>query len=253
MMTTTLTSLPPSANAVAPHVQTSERYQFINTASLVERFLQMGMSIRTASQARVRRPDYNGYQRHIVRLQTPFEVSVNGDVSNLEVLLVNQHIGSHSLQMRFGLFRLVCTNGLVVGTDMFGMSVRHYGAQIDRTIDQMMTFIETSMPTVRERVTAMGGRRMSSLESRQFVQDALTIRGVAEDDTLRRNAVAPVLLTVKRDEDRDETLWNVFNRTQEHLMSGVSGRRRQGLRRISAPSRDLDVNSRLWALAESYL
>lgn len=252
-MMTLPNSLPLSANAVAPHVQTSERYQFINTAALVERFLQMGMTVRSASQARVRRPDYNGFQRHVIRLETPFEVAVNNDVSKLEVLLVNQHIGSQSLQMRFGLFRLVCSNGLVLGTDLFGMRVRHYGSQIDRTIDEMMSFMQSTMPTVRDRVEAMGVRRMSALESRQFVQEALTIRGVAEDDVRRRDAVAPVLLTVKRDEDREDTLWNVFNRTQEHLMSGVRGRRREGLRRITAPGRDLNVNGRLWELAERYL
>lgn len=252
---TNLNTLPLSANATAAHSGTTERYQFVNTAALVERFQAMGMTIRTAQESRVRREDYRGFQRHLVRLATPYTITTGlGDTSTLELLLMNQHIGSSSLIARFGFYRLICLNGLVVGTDLgIAMRIRHFGSRVQHIIDEMMGNIETSMPKIAERVTLMTARRMSADESRRFAQDALTVRGVDENDERRRTYSADALLTARRYEDRDDNLWNVFNRTQEHLMRGVSGRRGLGLRRITSPTRDVSVNERLWTLADSYL
>lgn len=248
-------TLPLSANAVSAHSNTTSRYQFVNTASLVDRLQNMGMTIRHAQESKVRRDDYRGFQRHLIRLTTPYSVTTtNGDTSNLELLLLNQHIGTGSLIMRFGLYRLICLNGLVVGTDIgVAMRIRHFGAQVQQMIDDVMSRIETSMPVISERINLMAARRMSALESRQFAQDALTIRGVNEDDAKRRDYSSVALNTARRSEDRDDTLWNVFNRTQENLMQGVRGRRGMGLRRITSPTRDVAVNERLWTLAESYI
>ncbi len=253
MMMTNL--LPSSANATSAHSSTTDRYKFVNTAAIVDRFLDKGFQIRSAAQSKVRRQDFAGYQRHLIRLTTPYEVTAApGDTSNIELLLLNQHLGSGSLIFKLGLYRFICMNGVVVGTDLgVANRVRHFGANVFDLIDETIDNIVTSLPRVAERVSMMTARRMSADESRQFAMDAMTIRGVAVDDERRRNHSAPILLTAKRAEDADDTLWNVFNRTQEHLMSGVSGRRRQGLRRITSPTRDVALNERLWALADSYI
>jgi hypothetical protein len=254
-MENTLIALPGSANASSAHVNTSDRYKFVNTANLVERFLEMGMTVRQAQEARVRRQDYSGFQRHLIRLATPFNITTDrGDVSNLELLIMNQHIGSSSLIARFGIYRMICLNGLVVGTDLgIAMRIRHFGSRVQDLINAMMERVQLTMPTIAERVSMMTARRMSADESRRFAQDALTVRGVDVNDVKRRSYSVPELLSARREEDRDDNLWNVFNRTQEHLMRGVSGRRGQGLRRITSPTRDVAVNERLWELAEGYL
>lgn len=257
MMTLPL-NLPLSANATVAHASTSDRYQFVSTAAIVDRFLNMGMTVRSSQEARVRRDDYRGFQRHVVRLNTPYTLTTMAaygpEVSNIELVLMNQHLGSGRLILRFGIYRTICLNGLVVGTDLgVAMRIRHVGASVQHLIDETMSNIELTMPKLAERVSMMNARRMSAEESRQFAQDALTIRGVDADDDRRRNYSAPELLVSRRPEDRDDTLWNVFNRTQEHLMSGVRGRRGMGLRRITSPTRDIEINERLWTLADEYL
>lgn len=253
-----LVNLPMSANATSAHTGTTERYQFVNTAALVERFMGMGMTIRTAQESKVRREDFRGFQRHLVRLNTPYTITTltahGAEVSNIELVLLNQHLGSGRLLFRFGIYRSICLNGLIVGTDLgVAMRIRHAGSSVAALIDQTMQRIELSLPTISERVSMMNARRMSADESRQFASDALTVRGVEVDDLKRRAYSGRELLVVRRPEDRDDTLWNVFNRTQEHLMSGVRGRRGMGLRRITSPTRDVEINERLWTLADEYL
>src|SRR5258708_14119334 len=64
-----------------------------------------------------------GFQKHVVRfarvehLQTWEKNQVRP-----EVVLVNSHDKSSAYQLHCGLFRLVCTNGMVVSDDTFHLS-----------------------------------------------------------------------------------------------------------------------------------
>ena len=66
------------------------------------------------------------------------------------------------------------------------------------------------------------------------------------------------ILEPVRDEDRDDSLWSVFNVLQEKMIKGgfsAAGKngkvRRQ--RPIISVKKDVDYNQRLWAFAERYM
>ena len=66
------------------------------------------------------------------------------------------------------------------------------------------------------------------------------------------------LLEVKREADKENTLWNVFNRVQEHLVQGgIKGVSESGAnietRPINHIDKNIKVNTGLWSLAEEYL
>lgn len=59
--------------------------------------------------------------------------------------------------------------------------------------------------------------------------------------------IAELATQYHRVEDRDNTLWNVFNRTQENLLHGGFRSPRSGRSTIELnPRRKADFNSRLW-------
>jgi len=87
--------------------------------------------------------------------------------------------------------------------------------------------------------------------ARRFGQKALEIRGTSLD--VRPERVVANLHT-HRWEDRDPSLWNLFNRAQENLMRGdmrgVSGAGRvRRLKRITSLSSEVDLNRKLWLAA----
>ena len=45
----------------------------------------------------------------------------------IEVVMINSHNGSCSYQLMAGIFRLVCTNGLIVGARIAAINIRHMG------------------------------------------------------------------------------------------------------------------------------
>ena len=48
-----------------------------------------------------------------------------------EIVMVNSHDGSSSYQLRAGIYRLGCSNGMIVGDEIFCRRVRHQGDVIN--------------------------------------------------------------------------------------------------------------------------
>jgi hypothetical protein len=94
----------------------------------------------------------------------------------------------------------------------------------------------------------MSSRRLDSAEIISFTNQALSIR--FKDNVTDDMSVARV---PRRPSDEDNTLWNLFNRVQENVIRGftdLSGRRH---RAITSPARDVEINEKMWKLAENYL
>nr|QTX14453.1 UPF0380 proteins YafZ and homologs [Klebsiella pneumoniae] len=75
-----------------------------------------------ACQSRVRDEDKRGHTKHMVRLRRE---GTNKGTEVPEIILLNSHDGSSSYQMIPGMFRFVCTNGLVCGTSFGEIRVPH--------------------------------------------------------------------------------------------------------------------------------
>ena len=56
------------------------------------------------------------------------------DIVSLQFIVKNSYDGSNSLQISLGAFRLVCSNGMIIGKQFFSYSQRHIGSK-NQTID----------------------------------------------------------------------------------------------------------------------
>ena len=223
----------------------SERYGFISTRSLLDNLATEGFTPRSIQAARVIKPERHGYQKHIVRLRHQSLMPKVGDHVP-EIVLINSHDARSPLHMVLGIFRYICTNGLVTGEATFAHTFVHRDISLPAVNEAAIT-LARSVPQMTERIEQMQCRKMSKTETARFVKEATSLRW--EDNDNMRSQAAVALERPRRYEDgTDNTLWHVYNRVQENMVKGT-----RHFRRLTGITKDVNVNKGLWNLAASFL
>ena len=124
----------PAVFAHSPDERMSDKYTFIPTERVLSGLMQAGFVPVEARQSRARRSSAL-HARHVVRLRRRFETVQLKDAVP-EVVFLNSHDGTSAYQLRLGLFRVVCTNGLIVSHGAFpAYHVSHRGNVVDDVFD----------------------------------------------------------------------------------------------------------------------
>lgn len=256
----------PSIFATQPWSGVSERYNFIPTIEVVERLRKEGFVPTHVNQSRVRIAEKRGFTKHMIRFSRSEDVKLFGVVDGnahhfykekpevAQVTLVNAHDRSSSYQLDGALWRLVCSNGLMVSSGSIGsgIHVRHSGNVVEEVIEGSFKIIE-EMPAVFELVGEMKSIPLTREQQMAFAKAAVALRW----DTEKQEApILPErLLTPRRYEDQGNDLWLTFNRVQENLLKGgihgrSANRRRMTTRGVKGVNEDIRLNRALWTLAE---
>ena len=243
----------PAVFASSAHERLSSKYTFIPTERVLTGLMQAGFVPVAARQTQARRSS-GLHARHVVRLRRRFETVQLKD-SVPEVVFLNSHDGTSGYQLRIGLFRVVCTNGLIVSRGAFPTyCVSHRGNVVDDVIAGALEVSER-FESLAASVEQMEQRRMFKDEQLQFAERALTLRfPEASQGGLRPSQ----LLGCRRAQDAGDDLWSVLNRVQENLLVGglsrhsASGRLTR-TRRITSIRQDVSLNGGLWDLAAQVL
>ena len=136
----------PSIFAEAPHDSRSERYAYIPTAAVLAELRKEGFEPFMAAQTRVRHDDRRDYTKHMIRLRHASQI--NGAEAN-EIVLLNSHDGTSSYQMLAGMFRFVCSNGLVCGDTVADVRVPHKGDVAGSVIEGAFEVFEVGFERVK--------------------------------------------------------------------------------------------------------
>jgi hypothetical protein len=105
----------PSIFATQPIDTVSDRYSFLPTSSVLKGMQENGWLPVRAEQQSVRTEARRGFQKHLIRFARAEHLgSWEKNPVRPEVVLLNSHDKSSAYQLHCGLFRLVCTNGMVV-------------------------------------------------------------------------------------------------------------------------------------------
>lgn len=243
----------PAVFAPSPHERMSAKYTFIPTERVLTGLMQAGFVPVSAQQTHARRTSVL-HARHIVRLRRRLETVQLRD-SVPEVVFLNSHDGTSAYQLRLGIFRVVCTNGLIVSRGAFpGVCVSHRGNVVDEVIAGALQIADRFDELAAE-VERMEARQLLKDEQIGFAQRALVLRF----PTPAESGLQPSqLLKARRVEDTHENLWCTLNKVQENLIRGGLTRRAANgrltrMRGITAIRKDLQLNSRLWDLAREAL
>ena len=154
-----------------------------------------------------------------------------------------------------GIFRVVCTNGLIVSRGAFPtFSVPHRGNIVDDVVAHALG-IAGRFDVLAAQVERMEQRQLFKDEQLRFAERALALR---YPDPTQAGMPASQLLQCRRPEDTGDDLYSILNKVQENLVRGGLTRRSAGgrlvrTRRISSIMEDVRINSGLWDLAAEVL
>jgi hypothetical protein len=250
-------SVAPAVYALEAHSSRGPRYAYVPTVRPLQTLLDNGWQVYEAAQQRSRAADRDPYTKHMLRLRKPGQHKTNLKDGVPEVILINGHDGSAAYRLQAGIFRFVCSNGLIVGNTMAAFIVRHtVGPQ---TSDEVLLagerVVTERFPKMIESVEAMQAKKSYWEMERQLAKIAMQAR---YGDTVAPFDLAS-LLTRRREEDKAPTLWNALNVVQENIMHGgwettsaLYGRRStvRPVERVSAVAK---INGALWDKAVELL
>jgi len=247
----------PSVFAQSPWHERTDKYKFVSTPRVIDAMTDSGYYPVKAQQSNSRIPGKREFTKHMLKFRSKECEGIQINDVIPEIVLVNSHDGTSAYKMMFGLFRLVCTNGLIVADSMISsVSFRHIGASnICRQVIKKSNAMVKRAPVILDHM-----RRWESLQLNK--QDQLDYARQANDLNPTTINVDPErLIQPRRYADTDGgdqvSLWKTFNRVQENIIKGgMLGRNNQGRRRhtraIKSIDTDVKINRGLWALTERF-
>ena len=244
----------------------SKHYSFVPTSNVINDLRSMGWECVDAKQVKARKKSTRGYQKHMITFEHP-KYKVEGSEEYPQILLTNSYGGGNAFTLSAGIFRLVCSNGLVIKTEDYGSArLVHKGYSFEAVQKLVNTFVETIDETLT-RITAMKEVELDKAQQIEFAKQAALLRFTAKsynEDNIGDIVDLDDLLNVERKEDAGNGLWEVFNRVQESLVNGkynyaMNGKvnaadaKTRKARPIKNFKQSIDVNKKLSELAFAYV
>ena len=240
----------------------SKHYSFVPTSNVINDLRSMGWECVDAKQVKARKKSTRGYQKHMLTFEHP-DYKTEGAEEYPQLLLTNSHDGGNAFQVSAGIFRLVCSNGLVIKPEDYGTArLVHKGYSFEAVQKLVNEFVETIDETLT-RITAMKEVELDKAQQMEFAKQAALLRFTAKsynEDNIGDIVDLDDLLNVERKEDVGNGLWEVFNRVQESLVNGkysyaMNGKvnaadtKTRKARPIKNFKQSIDVNKKLSELA----
>jgi len=252
----------PLAFAQAPtNPDVSGKYLFVNTETIVDDLDKLGWKPVQAAQ-RKGRGKSTIFSKHMVAFQNP-DIKISGkdgDDSFPRIIMTNSHDGMQAFKFSVGIFRLVCSNGLVVADEQFSeFKIKHKGytfSELRGVVNQAVA----DLPNKVEVLNQMKQRVLTQEEKNKLALDAMLVRAGIEPGSEKAkkfnydDETIIDILDPKRDEDKGDDLWRVFNVVQEKITQGdfhaaLTGAKVRKVRKIKSFEKDLKVNKELFKLA----
>jgi hypothetical protein len=167
--------------------------------------------------------------------------------------MINSHDRTRRFQLMAGVFRMICSNGMIIMDNKIANPVKITHVNLRQSIADIVNGareLGKQADRVASNVYDMQNTTMDEPQIQRFGDAAIRLR--------YRGCLSPldsVTLTgnVRRPEDLGNTVWRVFNRVQEHLMVGGLFTGHRHTRPMVSLSEQLIVNRGLWHLAASVL
>ncbi len=244
----------------------SEKYTVANTYTVIQDMEKLGWKVVRAAQRRATKKSSGRFSYHMVALQNPdikITKQVDGGEETVEcfpqIILTNSHDGLSCFQFRVGLYRCICSNGLVISdAELSEFKIRHIYYSFENLRAVVGRILE-ALPSKVERMSQMNNVLLSEDQKLDFAKKALSIRkGVKEEELQMDEETYKDLLTPVRKEDEGSSLWNVYNVLQEKIVKGgyttaEEGKKARKVRKVTSFIKELDFSRRIDEVAQSYL
>lgn len=239
----------PGAFALDKHESRSDRYTYIPTIDIIDGMEKAGFIPVKAMQANCRTEGKKDHGKHLIRFRREDQM---GASEAREVILKNSHDGTSAYEMSAGVFRLVCSNGLVVGREDVMHKLRHSGNQIGNVIDVASRIVD-EFDLVNEDIDLMKSVTLDAPMQIAFANAAIAARF----DDVEMPITPDQALRARRQADMPNDVFTVFNRLQENLVKGgLMGVKKNELgikryartREVKGIDQNTALNRALWTL-----
>lgn len=250
--------LPPTyLKSVAPAIfgeksdSLSHNYGHIGTSNLIDFAADLGFLPVQVGQARSRSKDVATLEtkKHLVRFRHESDI---GREEAVDLLLHNSHDGKSSVQLRLGIFRMVCSNGMVVGDTMQDVRISHLKLTED-TVKEHLSGLFNQAPQLLERISAMKSTEMSMDVGIHIAKELFKSRMGEPEDFEEiwqegRHHLLPRIDRVLRGADKGRSAWAVYNRFQENIQQAVpyyspGEKRVVHMRKVTTAARSVEISA----------
>ena len=239
----------------------SNRYLFVNTETIIDDLDKLGWKPVMATQRRGRGGS-TIFSKHMISFQNPDIIikGKDGDDAFPRIIMTNSHDGFNAFQFKVGIYRLVCSNGLVIADEEFSdFKIRHKGYTFSELRD-VVTKAVKSLPAKVKVLNKMKNRELTQDEKNKLALDSMLIRACIKPGSKEAKKfdydeeTIEDILEPTRDEDKGNDLWKVFNIVQEKVTQGgfsaaLRGAKVRKVRKIKSFEKDLKINQELFKLA----
>ena len=248
-----IAKIAPAIFAEKPSQNVSPQFVHIRTADVVRALYDAGFAASRVQQKKARTVEAMATTRHLLcfrKAESFTELKVDSYIP--EVVIVTAHDGTTAYRLLGGMYRVICANGLIVGSTVYGINVAHKG-DVARGVVEASLKIVDSMAEMEDVVARMRSHALAYERAMGFAEHAMDIRYGDE-----RPFQASELLVTRRLEDKGHDLWTTYNVVQENLMKGgqeglTATGRRSTSRAINRVTKDVIYNQKLWDLAVEYM
>jgi len=239
----------------------TDKYLFVNTETIVDDLAKLGWKPVSAAMRKSRGKD-TIFSKHMISFQNP-DIKItakDGDNAFPRIIMTNSHDGLQAFKFSVGIFRLVCSNGLVVADEKFSdFKIRHKGYTFTELRDVVAQAVK-DLPNKVEVLNKMRNKILTQDEKQKLALDAMLIRaGITPDSDKAKEfeydqETIEDILEPKREADKGDDLWKIFNVIQEKITQGefhaaLKGAKVRKVRKIKSFEKDLQVNKELFKLA----
>jgi hypothetical protein len=206
-----------------------------------------------AEEVQVRKADREGFQKHLIRFQ---HADLMATDECFESILTNSHDGLSRYKFLLGIFRLVCSNGLMIGDTFNSIDLRHVGLDQQMIMNASRQMIEF-VPELATNVEDMKKIDLSPAEREIYGESAKMLLFPKIENKEDIPVTNRQILRTRRSVDYGKTdLWTTYNNVQENIMKGglhfynMETKRGQSTRKVKSIDRNVVLNRALWNLTE---
>lgn len=229
----------------------TKKYGQYTTAQVIDALRTEGYEVTNAfSQARTP----GQFSKHCVRLShRDFLDTLTPDETRPEIVIVNSHDGSSSFRIMAGIFRLVCSNGLIIADDKTADNrICHWkGNSFESVIDTALLVAEQAKESY-ELIDQMKSVNLSDKQQKEYAIKAAQIR-LAYNKKSQVNFAENLLIPHRHEDNITPSIWNTYNVVQENCIKGGQLVGSRVLRPLTNISQNVEVNRKLWQEATALL
>lgn len=242
----------------------SDKYSLFSSERVVDDLEKLGWLCVEAKQKKAKANSTGQFSYHQLWFQNP-NISITkvvGDQETIEcyprIFLGNSADGLSCLKFGVGLYRCVCSNGLVVSDRQLAeFSVRHIYYTFEY-VQELVQKIVAELPNQIKCINEMQQVELTEDQKLEFAEKALKVRQGNPDLKVDKETLEDIL-TPKRKEDEGSDLWSVYNVIQEKMTQGGfsmkkdEAKKARTVKKITSFVRESNISRKIDEIARNYV